>query len=476
MSDTIKQIKTEQGNFYPLTVATAVKDPNFTNDSNQPMNQSEINAYLDYKIKYPDSSIGSHPDSVYGVTHYYANASSTLSRVGNLDLHKTLPVQSLMKRCLLTDDGQVTYLNPANSNLLVSEQQAVLDGSEGQVMVEIPEHWRKFTLDTNNKTYTCEISLFQFPGAHKVNKCYISAYEASLNRTSLKLSSVVNNTTEYRGGDNQSSYDGTYRTLLGRPVTSINLTNFRTYANNRGANWKCQEWDIYCTVFWLYTVEYASLDCQKSYNATLTDEGYKQGGLGNGVTSISDWPGYNGYRPFVPCGHTNSLGNYTGVVTYPTPNADGTIRYNAPVPSYRGIENPFGHVWKWTDGFLAKGNGTTQDYYICRNRNNYASTLNSAYVQVGTSPTGNGWKKEILRNQYGDILTTSVGGSGSTYFCDYHYQAVSNGSIYGVFSGGSAINGGYAGFGDLCSNDGPGGASVAVGSRLCYCSKAKIIE
>lgn len=464
MSATIKQLKTNNGNFYPLTTATAVKDPNFTNSDNQPMNQSEINEYL----------YGQH--TVYGVTHYYANASPTLVRVGNTNSHKTLPVQSLMRRCLLTDDGRVTYLNPNNSNLLANGQPAVLDGTAGQVMVEIPEHWRRFTLDTNNKTYTCEINLFQFSGAHKVNKCYISAYEASLDRTTNKLSSVVNNTPQFRGGNNNSAWDNTYRSLLGRPVTSINLTNFRTYANNRGANWKCQEWDIYCTVFWLYTVEYASLDCQKSYNATLTDEGYKQGGLGSGVTNISDWSGYNDYRPFVPCGHTNSLGNYTGVVTYPTPNADGTIYYNAPVPSYRGIENPFGHVWKWTDGFLAKGNGTTQDYYICRNRNNYASTLNSAYVQVGTSPAGNSYKKEILRNQYGDILTASVGGSSSTYFCDYHYQAVSNGTIYGVFSGGSAYHGGDAGFGGLDSNSGPGRANVRIGSRLCYCSKAKIIE
>lgn len=472
----IKPVQTNGTIFYPKTVAAAVMDNNFLNNANEPMTQEEINAYLNEKIKQPDNPNDSHPDQIYGVVHYYENASPTLTRIGNLDLHRSLPIQSLMKRCLVTDDGQVTYLYSENSNLLENGQQATLDGSQGQVMVEIPEHWRKFTLNTSNKTYTCEMSLSQFEGAHKINKCYISAYEASLNRTSLKLSSVVNNTAEYRGGDNQSSYDGTYRTLLGRPVTSVNLTNFRTYANNRGANWKCQEWDIYCTVFWLYTVEYASLDCQKSYNATLTDEGYKQGGLGSGVTSIPDWSGYNGYRPFVPCGHTNSLGNYTGVVTYPTPNADGTIRYNAPVPSYRGIENPFGHVWKWTDGFLAKGNGTTQDYYICRNRNNYASSLNSDYVQVGTSPTSNGWKMGILRNQYGDILTASVGGSSSTYFCDYHYQAVTNGTIYGVFSGGSAHHGGSAGFGYLTSHNGPGDASVAVGSRLCYCSKAKIIE
>lgn len=223
-------------------------------------------------------------------------------------------------------------------------------------MVEIPEHYRKFTLTEDS--YNCEISLYPFKGAHKINKCYISAYEASLDRSTNKLSSVVNTTTQYRGGNNNSDWDDTYRTLLGRPATAISLTNFRNQANNRGSNWKCQEWDIYNVVFWLYAVEYANLNCQDAFNSNTTDEGYHQGGLGSGVTSISDWNGYNGYNPFVPCGHTNSLGNHTGVVTYAALNEDGTTRYNAPVPSYRGIENPFGHIWKWTDGVLAKGNGT----------------------------------------------------------------------------------------------------------------------
>ena len=415
-----------------------------------------------------------YKNEVYGVSHKYTLASPILERIGNLNNHKELPVQSLMKRCLLTDSGEVTYLDPQDSTKLITGEDAILDGTSGQVMVEIPEHYRKFTLTEDS--YNCEISLYPFAGAHKVNKCYISAYEASLDRTNNKLSSVVNNTTQFRGGTNQSAWDDTYRSLLGRPVTGVSLTNFRTYANNRGSNWKCQEWDIYCTVFWLYTVEYANLNCQSAFNENTTDEGYKQGGLGSGVTSISDWNGYNGYNPFVPCGHTNSLGNYTGVIIYPTPNEDGTIRYNAPVPSYRGIENPFGHIWKWTDGVLAKGNGTIQEYYKTNNRSGYSSTLTDDYIKIGESPTGNGWKKEILRNYQGDIMTSIVGGSDTTYFCDYHYQAVSNGTIYGFLSGGSAYSGAGAGFGYLSSDFTPAYADASIGSRICYCKKSSIIE
>ena len=412
--------------------------------------------------------------AVYGVRHYYKEASPVLTRLGANYLHQTLPVQSLMRRCLVTDNGTVTYLHPNDSTKLANGNVAVLDGSAGQVMVEIPEHYRKFV--SSDTYYDCLISLMPFEGAHKVNKCYISAYEASLDRAGSKLASVVNTTANYRGGGNQDSWDNTYRSVLGRPVTSVSLTSFRTYANNRGTNWKCQEWDTYNAVFWLYAVEYANLNCQAGFNASLTSEGYHQGGLGSGVTNISDWNGYNGYNPFVPCGHTNSLGNNTGIVNYAVLNSDNSVRYNAPVPSYRGIENPFGHVWKWTDGVLAKGNGTIQEYYKTTKRASYSSTLNSDYSKIGESPTANGYKKEILRNAFGDIMTTNSSGSDTTYFCDYHYQAVANGTIYGFPSGGDAAAGSRAGFGGLDSSATPANANPAVGSRLCYCDKATILE
>ena len=73
-------------------------------------------------------------------------------------------------------------------------------------------------------------------------------------------------------------------------------------------------------------------------------------------------------------------------------------------------------------------------------------------------------------------MTSSVGGSNTTYFCDYHYQSVSNGTIYGFRSGGHAADGASAGFGRLSSYDVPANAAANFGLRICYCEKPSIIE
>lgn len=73
-------------------------------------------------------------------------------------------------------------------------------------------------------------------------------------------------------------------------------------------------------------------------------------------------------------------------------------------------------------------------------------------------------------------MTSVIGGSNTTYFCDYHYQAVSNGAIYGFLSGGDAYVGAQAGFCYLNSSAGPAYTSALIGSRICYCEKSSIIE
>lgn len=408
---------------------------------------------------------------IYGVSHKYTLASPRLERIGNLDNHKKLPVQSLMKRCLLTDSGEVTYLDPQDSTKLATGEDAILDGTAGQVMVEIPEHYRKFTLTEDS--YDCEISLYPFAGAHKVNKCYISAYEASLDRTNNKLSSVVNTTEQFRGGNNNSDWDDTYRSLLGKPVTGVSLTDFRIYANNRGSNWKCYEWDICCTVYWLYTIEYANLRCRLPFNDVTTDEGYRQDGLGDGVHQTGG--AYLKNNPFISCGLTNSLGNNTGIVPFTLRDGNYLFCVNH-VPSYRGIENPFGHIWKWVDGVLGRGNGTIQEYYKTNKRSGYSSTLTDDYIKIGESPTGNGWKKEILKTSQGDMMASVVGGSNNTYFCEEHYQKVANGTIYGFVQGGDVYEHYSRGLNRVDSDVVPETRDVRFGTRLCYCEKPSIIE
>lgn len=137
----------------------------------------------------------------YGIEYDTTVSSPACTRIGNPYLHKSLPIQSRMKGCLLDDNGQVVeYLNPSDWT------GQVRDGSRGQVMVEIPMHYRKF--ETNGTKRVVCLSEHPLPGYHQVPKMYVSAYEASIERSTGKLCSVVNDTTDYRGGDNNANYDG----------------------------------------------------------------------------------------------------------------------------------------------------------------------------------------------------------------------------------------------------------------------------
>ena len=428
---------------------------------------------------FPDA-IKTIPYVYYGVRKDRSVSNTALTRLGSPELHRKLPIQSNMRRCVVADDGTVAYyLHPSDSRYKENGDPAKLDGTDGQVMVEIPEHWMKIEIFTDSTTgHVMEdrkISEFNLPGYTKVNKCYYSAFEAALDRTNNKLASVINTTAQYRGGNN-TNWDGTYRSLLGMPATSISLTSFRTYAHNRGTGWQCHDNNIYEIVCNLYIIEYANTNCQLAFNASPIASGdwagCKQGGLGSGVTGMPDWIAYNSYNPVVPCGVTVTLGNATGVVTYNVIASDGsTVKYAAPVPSYRGIENLFGHIWKHTDAILVNiqsaGDGGKSMVYKCTDPTKYSSTLTADYVYVGDEARSEGWTKNVLTPC---MVCSEVGADSSTGYADYHYTSIpsSGSSLRAVLVGGNANNGAVAGFASSLSYNGPSSTSAYFGSRLCF--------
>lgn len=420
-------------------------------------------------------------DYYYGIEWDSNVASSACTRIGRPELHVSLPIQSKMRRCVLRDNGTVAYYLHANdSTKRDTGAAAKLDGTDGQVMVEIPAHYRKFEVDGTK--FRCLLSEHALPGFHLVPLAYRSAYEAAVDRTvsaTPKLASVVNTSTAFRGGNNTAGWDGTYRSLLGMPATSISLTNFRKYARNRGnagkngAGWNCDVYEVQKTCWWLYAVEYANFNCQLAYNAEPTSEGYKQGGLSQGVTNMSDWSGYNGYNPMVPCGVTNPLGNKTGVVNYTYKKSDGTDGQTLSVPSYRGLENPFGHVWSWTDGckcnIQSADAGGVSEFFVCTDPAKFQSNDYTDYEKRGELPRNEGYVKIMMIGEYGENMPTAVGASSTTYFADYFYtNVVSNTGQRGVLFGGAAYNGAYAGFSYALTSYAASATSTAVGSRLCF--------
>ena len=420
-------------------------------------------AYLAEMLPYIEDDVS------YGIEFDVTVSSPSCTRIGNLSLHRSLPIQSRMRGCLLNDDGEVVeYLNPTDWG------GDILDGSRGQVMVEIPHYYRKF--ETSGNKRRVRISEYPLPGYHSVKKKYPSAYEASLDRTNNKLASVVNLTAQYRGGGNTADWDGTYRSLLGRPATSISRTNFRTYARNRksgSTNWNCMTYDLQKDIFWLFAIEYATLNSQAAYNAELTAEGYHQGGLGAGVSNMSDWGGFNSYNPFVPCGHTNSLGDFSGCVNYEVKNADDTTRCTVSVPRYRGIENPFGHIWQWTDGINVQITPESGDnvsrVYVSEDPSTFNDSDYTGYHHVGNEARGEGYVKAVIFGEEGDIMPSEVGGGDSVYFCDYHYTNIpSSTTLRGVLFGGAAPYGASGGLVCAHSSNAPSYTRADIGSRLCF--------
>ena len=414
-------------------------------------------------------------DFYYGIEWDTTVSNPVPTRIGKAELHAELPVQSLIRRCVLKTDGTVNYyLNANNSTKRDNGAAANLSGADGQVMVELPECYARFEMDGTKRRAL--ISTQELPGFHKWNKAYISAYEATVQRSTNTLMSVVNMDADYRGGGNNANWDGTYRSLLGRPATNISLTNFRSYARKgRSTEWNCNVYQLHKELWWFFAIEYCNFNSQAEYNAALDSNGYHQGGLGAGVTQIPDWNGYNGYMPFVPCGTTNSLGNRTGVVTYNAMKADGTtVHYAAPVPSYRGVENPFGHIWKWTDGCLcniqSEAAGGVSMFYVCDNPANFASSISANYDYRGDLPRSNGYVKEIILGEYGEIMPLSIGAGSTTYFCDNFYTDIpgSGSATRGVLFGGAADTGASAGFVFAATNHAPTVTFANFGSRLCF--------
>ena len=410
---------------------------------------------------------------MYGVEFDTTVSSPDCTRIGNPNLHRTLPVHSQMRGCFLNDDGEVTkYLNESD---WTSETR---DGSQGQVMVEIPEHYVKFETDGTKRRV--KMSITPIVGYKKIGKYYISAYEATVQRSANKLCSVVNTDADYRGGDNNAEWDSTYRSLLGLPATQISRTNFRTYARNRKSatkEWNCMTYDIQKDLFWLFIIEYATLNSQKAFNASKDSNGYAQGGLGDGVTNLnsSKWSAFNGYYPFIPCGYTDELGNGTGEVEFSMPEEYDSAGLTVKVPRYRGIENPFGHLWQWTDGINVRispneptGDGLSK-VFVTDNPEYFNDSNYNNMSHVGNEARAEGYVKSVIFGEGGEIMPDVVGGGSTTYFCAYHYTNIpTSEALRGVLFGGSAANGAHAGFGYANSRHAPSNANANFGSRLCF--------
>lgn len=411
----------------------------------------------------------------YGVKFDLANSSSPDGvRTGNMEMHRTLPIQSKMRGCTINnDDNTKRYLKADNWNKW-EDGVIITDDGNGrapEIMVEIPEHYRLLVATPDN-TVEIRMSEYNLPGYTKVEKKYIGSYEGVINTDSVDTQNTLRSIA--------------ISTLKLEPAVNKTRNQFQTFArgNNRTNNWNIYTYDAHRDLTWLFVVEYATLNSQKAFNTNLTTEGYHQGGLGEGITTGTVTVNGATTYSFVRSGVTKSLGNGTGIIeyTHTNTNAEGTSTGTkvVNVPRYRGIENPFGHVWKNVIDVVVAG--TDNSVYICKDYTKFGT------FEGGTNPTAEqliaaGYElqdfkestitgqyvKKLVNNNQADLFPAIVdnGASATTYYCDYRWtNAVATPRT--LLIGGGSDSRSYAGLFYLNSSNGLDYSYATVGTRITF--------
>lgn len=435
-------------------------------------------------------------DQWYGVQGDFTSKDKNLVRVGNLDLHRTLPVQAKLRRFVENTDGSVKYyLHQNDSRKKDSGAVATIDSTDGNVMLEKPEYYLRIEIEGTKWIYA--ISEYPLPGFWKMSRKSISPWYGTIDLTNNKAVSgcwltwdgdeiardengiviLKSNASQFRGGSGSSdaSRDGAYNSQLGMARTSVSKATVRPLCKD-GTH--IGAYRAYNEIAWLQRIEYANRNCQEEYNATLTSDGFHQGGLGSGpAVSWGEWGTWGGYKPFVPCGVTATLGNNTGRVAYTIKGWTGGDKV-VQVTSYRGLEVPFEYLWLLADDVLIWHQQDKSTAFVCEDSTKFtshsdnATTVPNGYEAITELPRNDGYINTVAFSSKGYTFPDNTTGAGSTTgFGDYFYTPVDDESpAFGWFGGllsATAYSGASAGFGYLNTNFRSSYAYAHIGFRLC---------
>lgn len=398
----------------------------------------------------------------YGVSWSETSSNPDCIRIGNMDMHRSLPIQSMMKPfAFQTQPLYKDQFVPMKENFSEAMYGHVNNGEAGQVastvnvMIKIPEFWYVDDYTPGTKTHNLKICPHAKPGWYHHKEAYVSAYEAFNFDNKGRLVSM--------------------RSVV--PTVNFNRTNGRTWARANGfdgeAKWNLYTYEEHRAICHLFLVEYATRNSQKAVNTELTPEGFRQGGLGSGCTTGTAT--INGAQTwsFIPTGSSDSLGSGSGEVTVTIQQTDqsgsNTSTITRKCNRYRGIENPFGHIWKHTDDIISKYEAPYRTWYKSVKPDQFATNKNNSYKPLCSVDNVNtGYKTEIKATPACDFFSMSVsGGSETTYWCDYNWDNTDT-SEHCLLIGGNSGNGGEAGLFNLYSDVGVGDSGAIVGSRLTY--------
>lgn len=401
----------------------------------------------------------------YGVSWSETSSNPDCIRIGNMDMHRTLPIQSMMKGYLYFKDGNPLYrMLKLNDSWTKCENYSaggwrdvdtLLEDNNINVMIKIPEFWWIDDYIESTETHNLKICPHAKPGWYHHKEAYVSAYEGYI--------------------------DGNYYRSSKNKIPSVNFTRSavrpKARANGLGNSWNIYTYNEHRAICHLFLIEYATRNSQKAVNTALTVEGFRQGGLGSGCTTGTATINGNQTWSFIPTGSSDSLGSGSGEVTvtiqYTDSSGSNTTTTTRKCNRYRGIENPFGHVWKHIDDVISVyiSDYGTRFWYKCDSPDHFGDSIlndNPYYKNIAANAVVTGYKTKIVTTSTCDFFALSCNNdSETTCWCDYNWDNT-DGSLHCLLIGGHSGSEGQAGLFGLASSDGVGSSIASLGSRLTY--------
>ena len=332
--------------------------------------------------------------------------------------YSNFPIQELCGRGLLTTAGVWTKLNKYDSTKLEDGNTATIDGSAGQVMVQIPRFYQVIKEITDYQYFLISLQSFTFDGtAAWIPPAfgddafrYIGAFNgvALTESVSASVVSAVIDTSAYATNTTPN------------PFTTRTRAQFRAQQQTGFFQYS---WGLYELVRMLFVTKY------KTWDSQTVLPGFTEGGTFD-------------YAKTTAAGATVGLGDFDGSIY-----DDTNSWYSA--NSFLGIENFYGNVYDFLDGINIDNTAGLGNVYVCNTPANFADDTSSNYVDTGLAPAFgdvDDYQKYIYATGkdcpfYPDTL--GAGADSASYQTDYNYNAAGGWRV--LFCGGDLSNGTQAG-------------------------------
>ena len=294
------------------------------------------------------------------------------------------------------------------------DMQEVTSAS-GNVFIKIPKFYSKITKNADG-TYKHQLSGIKHEGFSTL----------FIDRVGFEIDYVL--VGKYEGsGSSSRAYSKINQTVL----TKITLDDFRTACRANGAGYQQYDFLIDLIIKELWLVEMKTTNCK------------------------SIMAGYINSDKAITTGETHYITTPSG--------SNGNSTDGKHAMKYRGIENLWGNTETWCDGISF----WNESVYICTDPASYkAGEITSPYVFQGSRSADDGYIKKVEPLGQNSLIqyATEVGGSATTYFCDYCDYAVVSGialTVGGYFHSSGGL---WCWRGDRSAS----GSNDFIGGRLCY--------